>query len=115
MLSNELQNALNNISIDATIDSIRAIDSKLPVWNFFENIFLNKPDIINILVYNIEGEPRIKILSFDGNKIIYKYISDKGSIEYIGNGFKKVKKYGNIGYDLYDKDKFVINMFSYSN
>lgn len=115
MLFNELQSTLNNISIDATIDSIGEIDNKLPLWNFFENIFLNKPDIINILVYNIEGEPRIKILTFDGEKVIYKYISSKSTMEYIGTGFKKLKKGGNINYNLYYKDKFVINMMSYSN
>ncbi|GEM_PF-2178465 len=115
MLFNEFQSTLNNVSIDATLDSIGAIDNKLPVWNFFENIFLNKPSIINILAYNIDGEPIIKILNFDGDKIIYKYISKIGTIEYMGNGFKKVKKGRNISYDLYDKTKFVINMFSYSN
>ncbi len=39
MLFRELKSTINNTPIDSTIDSISFIDNKLPVWNFFKNVF----------------------------------------------------------------------------
>ena len=106
---------INLQDIDATINSIKEIDNKIPIWNFFENIFLGKPDSIKILIYNIEGESRIKRLDFDGQVIKYTYISEGKIQEYKGNGFKKSKYGSDINYDLYQDDKFIVNMIAYTS
>lgn len=115
ILFRELQSTINNTPIDATIDSTAVIDNKLPIWNFFENIFLRKPANINILVYTIEGEPIIKKLNFDGEIIKYTYISGKYTKEYMGNQFKKYKKGSDIRYDLYYDNKFITEIIHYWN
>ncbi|WP_052447533.1 DUF4362 domain-containing protein [Clostridium polynesiense] len=115
MLFNRVEPTFDNEPIDAVIDSIKEIDNKLPVWRFFENVFLNKPDSIKIVIYNIEGEPAIKKLNLDGEIIKYTYISDGSIKEYMGNGFKKTRYGSDINYDLYQNDKFIVNMIAYTN
>lgn len=106
-------------SIDSIIDSVGVIDNKLPICNFFDNVLLYKSDSINILVFTIEGEPEIRMLTFDGSEINYTLDASKTSLEFIkkysGNNFVK-QRYGvQIHYDLYKDNKFIVNLLSYRN
>lgn len=107
------------LTIDSTISSIGVIDNKLPVCNFFDNVLLEKPYSINVLVYTIEGEPEFRMLSFDGKQIYYKLDATKTSLGFIknysGNTFTKKRDGAQISYDLYEDNKFIINLLSYRN
>ena len=106
-------------NVDTVIDSIGIIGNKLPLCNFFDNVLLGNPSKIAVLVYNIEGEPLIKTLVFDGSKIHYKLDATKTSDnfvrEYSGNKYIKEIQGSQIVYNLYDDDKFITKLLSYGN
>ncbi|MVX67298.1 DUF4362 domain-containing protein [Clostridium chromiireducens] len=106
-------------SISSLIDSVGFIDYEEPVSIFFNNIMLGKPDSINVLVFTIEGEPLIKMITYDGKNIKYVLDASKTSIEniitYIGNRFTKERNESRIEYNLYQDNRFLTTMLSYKN
>lgn len=106
-------------SISSSIDSSGVIDYEEPVLIFFNNVLLGKPDSINVLVYTIEGEPLIKMLTYDGKNIKYTLDASKTStgviITYIGNRFTKERNESRIEYNLYQDNRFITNLLSYKN
>jgi hypothetical protein len=105
--------------VDATIDSIGYIDNKLPICNFFDNVILNKPDSINILFHSWEGEPLLRTITYDGQRISLIVYSDPLNKEIIqtfsGDSYKKEKNDILIEYNLYDKGNFVVRLVFYRN
>lgn len=106
-------------SVSSLIDSVGFIDYEEPVSIFFNNVLLGKPDSINVLVFTIEGEPLIKMLTYDGEKIKYTLDASKTSIEniitYIGNRFTKEINESIIEYNLYQDNRFLTTMLAYKN
>lgn len=106
-------------SVDATIDSIGRIDNKLPVCNFFDNVILNKPDSIKIIIYSWEGEPIFRTVTYDGKQIKIAIDSTESSPKtvktFYGDSFRKEKSGSLIEYNLYDKDKFIVRLLFYRN
>lgn len=106
-------------SISSSIDSVGFIDYEEPVSIFFNNIMLGQPDSINVLVYTRHGEPQIRMITYDGKKIKYVLDSSKTStgviITYIGNRFTKERNESRIEYNLYQDNRFIVNLLSYKN
>lgn len=112
-----MNNSNFKYSISSSIDSGGVIDYEEPVLIFFNNVFLGKPDSINILVYTIEGEPQIRMITYDGEKIKYTLDASKTSMEliitYVGNRVTKERDEPQTLYNLYQDDKFLTTMLSY--
>lgn len=104
-------------SISSSIDSGGVIDYEEPVLIFFNNVLLGKPDSINVLVYTIEGEPLIKMLTYDGKNIKYVLDASKTSLDviitYVGNRFTKERDEPQTLYNLYQDNRFIATMLSY--
>ena len=105
------------MTINTVIDSSGIVDNDIPIRDFFENIDLNYPSKIIIEKYTLEGEPSFKIIEFNGKKIKYIYdlskTIDKTIKTYKGNNYKIRNESNSIYYDLYNNNKFVINMVYY--
>ena len=105
------------MTINAVIDSSGIVDNDIPIHDFFENIDLNYPSKIIIEKYTLEGEPSFKTIEFNGKKIKYIYdlskTIDKTIKTYKGNNYKIRHESNSIYYDLYNNNKFVINMIYY--
>ncbi|MBM6820848.1 MULTISPECIES: hypothetical protein [Clostridium] len=105
------------MTINSVIDSSGIVDNDIPIRDFFENIGLNYPSKIIIEKYTLEGEPSFKIIEFNGKKIKYIYdlskTIDKTIKTYKGNNYKIRHESNSIYYDLYNNNKFVINMIYY--
>ena len=105
------------MTINSVIDSSGIVDNDIPIRDFFENIDLNYPSKIIIEKYRLEGEPSFKIIEFNGKKIKYIYdlskTIDKTIKTYKGNNYKIRHESNSIYYDLYNNNKFVINMIYY--
>jgi len=106
-------------SISSIISSAGIIDYEAPVLIFFNNVLLGKPDNINVIVFTIEGEPQIRMITYYGKKIKYVLDSSKTStgviITYIGNSFTKERNESIIEYNLYQDNRFIATMLSYKN
>ena len=94
------------MTINAVIDSSGIVDNDIPIRDFFENIDLNYP-----------SKPSFKTIEFNGKKIKYIYdlskTIDKTIKTYKGNNYKIRHESNSIYYDLYNNNKFVINMIYY--
>lgn len=105
------------MSIMAVIDSTGKIDDDRPINDFFNNVSLNYPSRIVTEQYTIEGEPKFKIIEFDGKRIKYVDDASKTVDKYIkayrGNNFKKINDGERIRYALYKDDKLVTEILSY--
>ena len=105
------------MTINSVIDSSGIVDNDIPIRDFFENIDLNYPSKIIIEKYTLEGEPSFKIMEFNEKKIKYIYdlskTIDKTIKTYKGNNYKIRHESNSIYYDLYNNNKFVINMIYY--
>ena len=105
------------MTINSVIDSSGIVDNDIPIRDFFENIDINYPSKIIIEKYTLEGEPSFKIIEFNGKKIKYIYdlskTIDKKIKTYKGNNYKIRHESNSIYYDLYNNDKFIINMIYY--
>ena len=105
------------MTINSVIDSSGIVDNDIPIRDFFENIDLNYPSKIIIEKYTLEGEPSFKTIEFNGKKIKYIYdlskTIDKKIKTYKGNNYKIRHESNSIYYDLYNNNKFVINMIYY--
>lgn len=105
------------MTINSVIDSSGIVDNDIPIRDFFENIDINYPSKIIIEKYTLEGEPSFKIIEFNGKKIKYIYdlskTIDKTIKTYKGNNYKIRHESNSIYYDLYNNDKFIINMIYY--
>ena len=106
-------------SISSIISSVGIIDYEEPVLIFFNNVLLGTSDHINVIVFTIEGEPQIRMITYDGKNIKYVLDSSKTStgviINYIGNRFTKEKNESRIEYNLYQNNRFITNLLSYRN
>lgn len=105
------------MTINSVIDSSGIVDNDILIRDFFENIDLNYPSKIIIEKYTLEGEPSFKTIEFNGKKIKYIYdlskTIDKTIKTYKGNNYKIRHESNSIYYDLYNNNKFVINMIYY--
>ncbi|WP_026888359.1 DUF4362 domain-containing protein [Clostridium beijerinckii] len=106
-------------TISSIINSFGIIDYEEPVLIFFNNVLLGKPDHINVIVFTIEGEPQIRMITYDGKNIKYVLDSSKTStgviITYIGNKFTRERNELRIEYNLYQSNRFIANLLSYKN
>ncbi|WP_243156281.1 DUF4362 domain-containing protein [Clostridium sp. C2-6-12] len=104
-------------TISSIISSDTIIDYEAPVLIFFNNVLQCQPDNINVIVFTIEGEPIIKMLTYDGKNIKYVLDASKTStgaiITHIGNRFTKERNESQIEYNLYQDNRFISNLLSY--